>query len=149
MKVIDPYREQQCSRCKEYRSNTYFYKNRSMSSGLQNECRLCRKIIKKEARDKNTRHAREIKRLENLREHKRKTKDFLEFRKAFKCADCGNNNPVVIQFHHLDPNTKDSTVSSLFRKKDKSKFYAELEKCIPLCCNCHTIRHYSIELEPT
>jgi hypothetical protein len=59
-----------------------------------------------------------------------------------KCQDCGYNEcPDALHFHHLDPSTKEFSISS-GNTKSWEKIVRELEKCILICANCHAKRHY-------
>lgn len=64
------------------------------------------------------------------------------------CRDCGESDPIVLQFHHLDPTTKNPRMATKIQKTGYQrgiKFYElgwedmfkEVEKCIVLCANCH------------
>lgn len=58
-----------------------------------------------------------------------------------KCQDCGGKfHPIVYDFHHLDPDTKEFGWGKL-RIKQWDAITNELDKCILLCSNCHRIRH--------
>jgi hypothetical protein len=59
------------------------------------------------------------------------------------CVDCGKMpHPAAMAFHHLDPKQKDFDVSRVRAKKAvTSEVLAELDKCVLLCLNCHSIRH--------
>lgn len=54
------------------------------------------------------------------------------------CKDCSCHDGRVLQFHHLDPKEK---VRGAIQKHSWLGFLKEIEKCIVLCGNCHTIRH--------
>ena len=63
------------------------------------------------------------------------------------CIRCGYNTTIkALEFHHLDPDKKDFTISDYhFKLKDA---IAESKKCILLCANCHRELHdnlWSIE----
>jgi hypothetical protein len=63
-----------------------------------------------------------------------------------KCVSCGfNAYPSALEFHHVDPNKKDS-----FFRGHKSwsweKLQKELDGCLLLCSNCHK-GHHAGELE--
>lgn len=65
--------------------------------------------------------------------------------KGGKCMICGYDRcPAALEFHHRNPNEKDS----LFAKKSRSrnstleKIKPELDKCDLLCSNCHREAHY-------
>ena len=60
--------------------------------------------------------------------------------KGGKCEICGyDKNYSALEFHHLDPNEKDFTIS----KKNSSweNIKKELDKCILICANCHREIH--------
>lgn len=61
--------------------------------------------------------------------------------KGGKCQECGYNKCVgAMDFHHLDPQEKDFTISGNAGKWENIK--RELDKCVLLCKNCHAERHY-------
>lgn len=70
------------------------------------------------------------------------------------CQDCGYNpgNKISsLQFHHLDPRTKNFAISECYSQGKDPKFsksmeeiLLEVKKCKVLCANCHTIAHSSI-----
>jgi hypothetical protein len=68
---------------------------------------------------------------------------WLEFKASLKCAKCGFSHPAAIDFHHIDSGTKDGEVNRLSGTGSYKKAYAEVEKCIPLCSNCHRIHHWN------
>ena len=57
----------------------------------------------------------------------------------FCCRSCSNSNVAVIQWHHLDPSTKDHNIFHGTRNEDT--FWNEVLKCVPLCANCHLLIH--------
>ena len=59
-----------------------------------------------------------------------------------KCSKCGYDNLDVIDFHHKDKDKKICNIRDLKRKKFKPEYLKELDKCIPLCSNCHRKTHY-------
>lgn len=58
-----------------------------------------------------------------------------------KCIQCGwQGNQAALQFHHINASKKDFIIGNVANKSwDVIKM--ELEKCILLCANCHTIKH--------
>lgn len=78
-----------------------------------------------------------------------RAKKYIE-RKAFilshfgnKCKYCGieynGNNASIFDFHHLDPNEKEISISGT---KDINKIICELKKGILVCSNCHRLLHH-------
>lgn len=58
------------------------------------------------------------------------------------CADCGyRGHPVALDFDHVDPATKEATVSQLVKAAAAwARVEAEMAKCEVVCANCHRIR---------
>jgi hypothetical protein len=57
------------------------------------------------------------------------------------CVDCGESDPVVLDFDHRDPATKKFSVKD-HRSKSKSldRVMQEVAKCDIRCANCHRRR---------
>ena len=55
------------------------------------------------------------------------------------CVDCGESNPLVLQFDHRDPTTKTSIVNR-FHALDRKR--EEAYKCDIRCANCHQLKTY-------
>lgn len=52
------------------------------------------------------------------------------------CSICGENDPRVLEFDHLDPKTKSYNISEMISLSIK-KIEEEVLKCRILCANCH------------
>jgi hypothetical protein len=85
--------------------------------------------------------------------NKRLKKELISY-KGDKCSNCGYNKCLeALDFHHLDPKTKEYGISTLIRAfthgtiKDKEIVYKEINKCILLCKNCHTELHNKLRDE--
>ena len=65
-----------------------------------------------------------------------------------KCAKCGESRGYVLDYHHIDPSSKDNTIARLTSNNyELDKVYQEIEKCVVLCANCHREFHYLEERE--
>ena len=63
------------------------------------------------------------------------------------CTICGlRDEPIVYDFHHLDPNEKDSLVTHKCRSWNSA--VAEAKKCTILCSHCHRKLHSWISPTP-
>src|ERR1035438_4749698 len=59
-----------------------------------------------------------------------------------KCSVCGYDRCLyALDFHHLDPDTKDKAVCHLLRSKSSKAAADESKKCVLLCSNCHRELH--------
>jgi len=61
-----------------------------------------------------------------------------------ECIDCGEKDPIVFEFDHVDPKNKFKSISKML-----SGHYAwksvllEIDKCEIRCANCHRRKTYS------
>ena len=56
---------------------------------------------------------------------------------AHPCVDCGESDPVVLDFDHIDPATKSGEVGWFIRRQDLAGLTAEIAKCVVRCANDH------------
>ncbi len=58
--------------------------------------------------------------------------------KGGRCVCCGYaDHPGVLDFHHLDPLTKEFSIGDKGYTRSWEKIKGELDKCILVCANCH------------
>lgn len=136
-----------CIRCKELKKRDDFVKN-------QNYCKRCHslqsekwrknnpvKVIKGRARWYQDHQAEQKARVSNFRLSKHAI--FKAWKATQVCAQCGENHPACIEFHHRDPSKKEMNISQAWRLGYSwERLLKELSKCDALCANCHRKRHY-------
>ena len=71
----------------------------------------------------------------------RKLEWFRKLKDKYSCEQCGSHHAAIIEFHHRDPKQKDFMLAK-YKSRSKEKILAEIEKCTPLCRNCHAILHW-------
>jgi hypothetical protein len=83
-------------------------------------------------------------RIAKVYERKERIWEFYNQLKAtLECAQCGENHPATLQFHHRDPQKKDFNLSEAVREGYSiERIKKEVAKCIVLCANCHAKEHY-------
>jgi len=59
---------------------------------------------------------------------------------AHPCADCGESDPVVLEFDHLDAGAKSFDIGAGLTYRAWSSILAEIDKCEVVCANCHRRR---------
>lgn len=113
-----------CKTCGE--TDKQFFKNRVKTR--------CNKCLQKQS-------------LQQLQKRKQRMIDY----KGSVCQICGYSKYTgALEFHHIDPSTKEMEVRSIpyARTKSWDKIITELDKCILLCSNCHREVHADITQLP-
>lgn len=65
--------------------------------------------------------------------------------KGGKCELCGYDKYVgALEFHHKDPQQKDPTGLRAYKLE---RLFAEVDKCMLLCSNCHREEHARLRCE--
>ena len=63
-----------------------------------------------------------------------------QVKKESGCVDCGYNNLLCLEFHHM--RNKTDTISNMVKKGyGLETIKKEVDKCVVLCANCHRLRH--------
>lgn len=61
---------------------------------------------------------------------------------TLSCIYCGESDSCCIDFHHKDQKDKDFSISySTNYGFSKKRILEEIEKCVPICSNCHRKLH--------
>ena len=75
--------------------------------------------------------------------YQEKKQEINEIKSNCCCAKCGESRGYVLDFHHINPETKENTIARLTSNSYRiDKVYDEMKKCIVLCANCHREFHY-------
>lgn len=71
-------------------------------------------------------------------------KRLLEYLMSHPCEKCGEADPIVLEFDHIDRSTKTTTVAKLMSgHRSWNTILNEINKCRVLCANCHRRHTYS------
>lgn len=61
-----------------------------------------------------------------------------EYLRRHPCIDCGEEDPIVLDFDHVDPSTKHKGISELkYGQCSLRLLRHEIAKCVVRCANCH------------
>jgi hypothetical protein len=127
----------QCVDCKELKPLSEYHRSRRRADGRQPRCRPCNIRINKEWYASNP-EAKAQRMYEYARGRKREMQwRILDYLREHPCVDCGESDPVVLEFDHL--RDKIRNVSAMMRQR-WSSIVAEIEKCEVVCANCHRRR---------
>lgn len=70
---------------------------------------------------------------------------YKEWKTSQSCKVCGEDEEACLDFHHLDPSTKEDAVANLIGKAHSiEKIKKEIAKCVVLCANCHRKLHAGV-----
>ena len=114
---------------------------RDRARGLRRRrCRIC---MRRYARDHYQRNRRRYAEKDwgrkrcTRKDLNREIDDYLQ---QHPCIDCGETNPVVLDFDHRDGVEKVETIAYLRAKRDREGLLIEIAKCDVRCSNCHSRR---------
>jgi hypothetical protein len=124
-----------CLQCGEEKESEEFHKDKSSSTGHRRWCKECVRLYTKVRYEKNR-----GKILERNRQDKRKLRlenriKVLEYLKDHPCVDCGETDPIVLQFDHVRKKTR--SVCQLLLNWVWETVEKEIRKCEVRCANCH------------
>jgi hypothetical protein len=127
-----------CGRCGELRPDEEFAWRRREKGQRHNYCRACHAEYHREhyqanreryiAQAASHKHALRLERTARL----------IEYFKTHPCADCGADDPVVLEFDHL--RDKSFAIASGLVDYSWARILEEIEKCEVVCANCHRRR---------
>jgi hypothetical protein len=128
-----------CKCCKETKPIKEFYWRDKERKVPTTYCKECNKLNTKKWRKtpegkKKFKSSRDVKIT--------KVREWVNTQRALGCERCEEKRFYVIDFHHIDPNTKKHTLGNqgMFGSWKATK--EEIKKCIRLCANCHRELHY-------
>jgi hypothetical protein len=107
----------------------------------QYQCRDCMRAYIRDHYRRNTEYyvdkARRRKH-QYIRETYAKIRDYFE---THPCVDCGETDPVVLEFDHIDRESKEAAISEMVQaQRPWQAILNEIAKCEVRCANCHRRR---------
>lgn len=128
-----------CTRCGIEKNISEFHKSAKIKSGLQPNCKSCRKIIDRDSYIRSSKRRKAIK--DRSIEIKKYNSSLLyRYKKFCGCCFCDEKEPVSLDLHHKNPKEKDINVSDAVCYSIKT-LKKEIRKCIVICANCHRKLH--------
>jgi hypothetical protein len=130
-----------CSNCKECKTEEYFSKSARNRDKLQSWCKICSRTARLKHYYDNHVVERSKTDSRNKIAYIKNMKLIWDYLLKHPCVDCGESNPIVLEFDHRDRSSKISNVQVLVNKYFKwDKIQAEIDKCDVRCANCHRVR---------
>lgn len=129
-----------CSMCKEDKPLEAFKWKQQAEGIRQSQCDPCRRATAKRSYERHK--ASVIKK--SMERGRTNWEWYRSFKQTCACVACGEAEPACLDFHHTNPNEKDLDPSSAFSRMGRSRFLAEIAKCVCLCANCHRKVHAGV-----
>lgn len=128
-----------CTKCNESKPMKEFYKDKRVALGHRPECKVCFKLYSN-TRYMNDPEYRERRRKQSNDYTRQRRKEFgiklLRILKSTGCKDCGETDPIVLDFDHVRDKT--DGISHMVRcNASWDDIVAEVAKCEVRCSNCH------------
>lgn len=124
-----------CCKCKKEKDIKKFDKTKT---GIKGHCKECRKLYVND-HYKNNKDYYVEKAAHSNKKAKSKCDEYIESLNCHGCDLSFKGIPYVCDFHHKDDNKLKNP--SRLKTGSFSSFIKEVEKCRPLCANCHRKVH--------
>ena len=124
-----------CLLChKEKNENKFSFRNKAKGTRV-GRCKTCiRKQIRKHYSENRNYYL--LKARNRNSEVRNRIKNYIwNYLSAHSCVDCGEKDPVVLEFDHISD--KISAVSAMYRNYTLDTVIMEINKCEVRCANCH------------
>jgi hypothetical protein len=136
-----------CTKCNTIKDTSLFnYRNKSKGT-RQAHCRECTKIYLKDHYTQNSAYYKKKAKIYTKIYMEKARKLLFEIKLGNPCEICGEQDPIVLEFDHLDPKTKNHNVAEMVKLGYScTSILKEVQKCRILCANCHrrvTAREFS------
>lgn len=128
-----------CSCCKTLKDEVEYSKNAKRKDGLQTYCKACSKERAKTQYKSDTNGHREKTKLRKKEVRHRNRQVVWEYLKSHPCVDCGETDPILLEFDHQ--RDKVETVSVIAGNGSPvKKILDEIAKCEVRCVRCHRLK---------
>lgn len=129
-----------CHSCSIEKNITDFGRNKTRHDGLQAQCRTC-----KRAMQRNWYHKNKVRHVGNVTQRRRAEETriirlIIAYLHKYPCIDCGEDNPVVLEFDHVRGDKYESISNMISQGCSWMTIQIEIQKCEARCCNCHRIK---------
>lgn len=136
-----------CTGCGQSLPLSAFPSNSAKASGVQSRCAACyaayqrtyyqERTARDEAFRVRNRETRQARRAALVLENRSRVWGYLV---AHPCVDCGEADPVVLEFDHRVPSEKAFSIGDALFRRAWAQVEAEIVKCDVRCANCHRRR---------
>ena len=122
-----------CSRCEQTLPIEAFSANRRRRDGRQTYCKSCKATVDRSWYERRGDTQRE----RNKGYIARNAQHVWDYLLAHPCVDCGETDPIVLEFDHVRGEKVFALSNMVQRQFSLAKLDAEIAKCEVRCANCH------------
>lgn len=126
-----------CTGCKETKPLVDFQKRKSNKDGHHTKCKTCLRKVQRDHYHASPTRRHEIysRNQQAILNNKRFVLDYL---RDNPCVVCGEDDPIVLEFDHRDPEHKTLEIAKMVvQASSRLRIQTEIAKCDVLCANCH------------
>lgn len=123
-----------CTSCKQEKPLSMYHKmgaNKNGSVRYRGNCKDCKAEVDRNNYD----HDRSLGIHRKLVERNKRI--VLEYLSNHPCVDCGETDPIVLEFDHVRGEKIKNVSRMVARKVSVENLLAEINKCDVRCANCH------------
>ena len=134
--AISPFKT--CTKCGEIKCLEAFTVRNKNRDGHTSRCRACVNAYNKRLYITRSDQVREKLKFFNKKLKDDKAERVFHYLKEHPCVDCGESDPVVLEFDHRETEIKRFAVAQMIeRRYSWDAIAAEIAKCDVRCANCH------------
>ncbi|MBP9715021.1 MAG: hypothetical protein KBD52_00840 [Candidatus Pacebacteria bacterium] len=127
-----------CSKCKIEKNPEEFNLKSKLTGKRQVQCKECTRLLIKNHYNKNRDYYLEKAKKRNLKSRQEINLYLFDYFSKNPCIDCGESDPIVLEFDHTGKVPKFKAVSHLARNYASLLIIVEeIKKCEVRCANCH------------
>lgn len=126
-----------CTKCKVEKDLHLFPARKMAKDGRASWCRACYKANWEKRYYENHEHYRDSHNTSRNKARAQNARKVFEYLANHPCINCGESDPIVLEFDHRDKNDKIESISNLVFHSSWKIIKNEIEKCDVLCANCH------------
>ena len=125
-----------CSKCGAEKSQDCFYSDASKKTGFRPDCKEC--LNKRNKTKYHTDIAHKEKKRKGITTRRKENQiKVLRIQKNTGCIDCGETDPVVLDFDHTTGNKTSGICRMINNHAPWERIEQEIAKCVVRCANCH------------
>ena len=128
----------QCAKCKEYFAEDAFSWKSQVRALLSSYCKSCNKYYQQAHYLANKEIYAAKRRVHSSKVRKENHLKLLKYLQNHPCVDCGEIDPVVLEFDHQKPGDKVKEIGNMLSGAAAwTSIWSEIQKCEVRCANCH------------